>query len=174
LELPFPPGRLLIQFAPTDPGVIWQFYLFTFGQVDPAGPTSKLYFYHWQEGVKRHADPMVHSILDFEYKIWAWSSRANPHFIEAHNETGEVQTVDLQLWMGVFPNRMAYAKWYADLILLGLRNDIGDYILRATGLSREEFERMLKMRRDRCYRSLEAGLLEEIRDRITPPPRPRR
>jgi len=172
LEMQIPPGTFTIMFAPSDPDVIWQYYLWTFGQVSPAGPTSRLYFYHWQEGVKKHADPMVHSLIDFEYKIWAWSSKANPHYIEVHNETGEIQTVDMQFWMGVFPNPRTYAYWYADLILLGLRNDVGDYILKACKMSREEFEKILEERRKSCYRSLEAGLLEQVLSRISHIPVP--
>jgi hypothetical protein len=152
LEFAIPPGTLLISFAPASATLVWQLFLFTFGRVSPAGPTSDLYFTHWQEGVARHDDPMVHSLLDFEYPIWAVSTTANPHYIELHNLTEEVQTLDLQLWMAVFPNRTAYARWYCDLILLGLRNQISDYLLSMIGMSRSDFEALLEERRRGAYR----------------------
>ena len=151
------PGTTLISFAPAEAAVVWQFYVWTFGEVDPAGPTSQLYFIHWQEGVKRHTDYMVHSLLDFEYPIWAVSTQANPHYLEMHNETGVTQTIDLQLHMAVFPNPSAYIDWYCDLILMGLRNDISDYLLTIMNISRDDFERRLNRRRETvCLSKLES------------------
>jgi len=149
LEIPIPPGApsMLISFAPVRPALIWQYYLWTFGAVVPAGPTSKLYFKHWQEGVVRHDDPMVHSLLDFEYPVWANATLTNPHYIECYNLTGQTQTIDLQLWLAEFPTAGAYIDWYCDLIILGLRCDIAGYILKAMELKREEFEERLQTRR---------------------------
>jgi len=163
-----PPGVVLASIAPAEASVIWQFYLWCFGEVDPAGPTSKVYFIHWQEGVKRHYDHMVHSLLDFEYPIWANCTQANPHYVEMHNETGAVQTMDLQLHMAVFPNPQAYLDWYCDLILLGLRNDISDYLLTVMNTSREDFRRRLARRAEIAYSSKLERLIEQLR------PMPRR
>jgi hypothetical protein len=144
LEIPIPPGVTLITFSPPEPQLVWQFYVWIFGQATPAGYTSKLYFIHWQEGVEKHTDPAVHSLLDYEYPIWANSTKGNPHYIEMHNETGAVQTIDLQLHMAVFPNPSAYLDWYCDLVLLGLRNNISDYMLTVMGTTLESFIRGLK------------------------------
>ena len=112
--------------------------------------------------MKRHIDYAVHSLLDFEYPIWANSTKANPHYIEMHNETGEVQTVDMQLHMAVFPNPSTYLDWYCDLILLGLRNDISDYLLSVMNTSRDEFERRLEKRRENVYLSKLESLVAQL------------
>ena len=167
-DFPVPPGVVLASLAPAEASVIWQFFVWCFGEVEPAGPTSKLYFIHWQEGVKRHYDHAVHSLLDFEYPIWANCTQANPHYIEMHNETGEIQTMDLQLHMAVFPNPSAYLDWYCDLILLGLRNDISDYLLTVMNTTREDFRRRLTRRAEIAYSSKLERLIEQLR------PMPRR
>jgi len=168
VDFQVPPGVTRISFAPAEASIVWQFYVWCFGEVDPAGPTSQLYFIHWQEGVKRHTDYMVHSLIDFEYPIWANSTQANPHYLEMHNETGAIQTVDLQLHMAVFPNPQAYLDWYCDLILLGLRNDISDYLLTVMNTTREDFRRRLIRRAEIAYSSKLERLIEQLR------PMPRR
>jgi len=162
-----PPGVVLASIAPAEASVVWQFFLWCYGEVDPAGPTSQVYFIHWQEGVKRHYDHAVHSLLDFEYPIWANCTQANPHYIEMHNETGAVQTMDLQLHMAVFPNPSAYLDWYSDLVLMGLRNDISDYLLTVMNISRDDFERRLDRRAETAYMSK----LERLIERLRPAPR---
>jgi len=146
VDFQVPPGVTTISFAPAEASVVWQFYVWCFGEVDPAGPTSQLYFIHWQEGVKRHTDYMVHSLLDF------------------HNETGQIQTIDLQLHMAVFPNPSAYIDWYCDLILMGLRNDISDYLLTIMNISRDDFEKRLDRRRETAYMSKLESLVARLQE----------
>ena len=153
LQMYFPPGTLLVTSAPPDESAVWQYYLWTFGAMTPGGFSADVYFKHWQEGVQKHDDPMVHSLMDFEYSIWVNSTRANPHYIEIHNTTGVMQIVDTQFWMVVFPNRSKYIDWYCDLILMGLRNDIGEYLLRIMKTSKEDFERRLEYRSKMCFNS---------------------
>lgn len=161
LELTIAPGMTLLTFAPSKPELVWQYYLWTFGNVTPIGPTSAVYFVHWQEGVKGHVDPLVHSLLDFEYSIWANSTMANPHYVRIFNLTGAPQTLDLQLWMAEFPNRTAYLKWYCDLIIAGLRNNIGDVLLQIMKVTRPEFETILEDRRTKAYRPV-TRFVEEV------------
>ena len=147
LAFDVPVGTTLTTMKPTLDEQVWQFYVWCFGSVRPMGPTPLLAFAHWQEGVQIHGDPFVHSLVDFEYPIWANCTRLNPHNLKWINSTGAIQTIDMQYHLGIFPNREKYLNWYCDLILLGLRNRISDFLLDVMGIRRTDFVKKLDARR---------------------------
>ena len=148
LEMPFAPGTTLFSVSPPEKAKVWEIYVVTYGEITPSPPTSDFWFEHWQVGVKRHTTPFVHSLMDFPNPMWAPCTQASPHRIEAHNETGAVQTVDVQFYLITFDRDEDWGKWMADLILLGHRLGVGTDILKAVGLSPLEFEGILSDRRD--------------------------
>jgi len=154
LEIDIPPGdpAATVTFEPAKKNIIWQIYVMLFGELTPAGPTSDVWFKHWQVGVKPHKDPMVHSILDFPYPMWANCNKGNPHYIELHNLTDETQTVDLQIYMAVFSKPRDYAEWFSDLILMGKRYSVGREILKLTGMDVAEFEEVYEERKKELLR----------------------
>jgi len=163
-SIDIPPGdpAFTVSVGPKKANEVWQIYAIMFGELSPAGPTTDVWFRHWQTGVFPHSDPMVHSILDYVYPMWAITTSENPHYLELYNTTGEVQTLDLQMYMATFRDAEDYLKWFSELIISGRRFDIDDDYLGAMGVSRRHFEevyeetkeRLLERRPDKTRRLL--------------------
>lgn len=169
LSFDVPTGTTLATVKPTLDEQVWQFYVWCFGSARPIGPTPLLAFAHWQEGVQIHGDPWIHSLVDFEYPIWANCTRLNPHYLKWVNSTGAIQTVDFQYHMGIFGNREKYLNWYCDLLLLGLRNRISDFLLDVMGIRRENFQVKLDTRRTSVYLStMEEIMRSKLERKIVP------
>jgi len=163
-SIDMPPGdpAFTAHFGPKERDRVWQMYVMTFGDITPVGPTQDVWFRHWQIGVREHNDPMDHSLLDFPYPMWAPATKNNPHYIEVHNLTGDVQNVDLQVYFAFFYSKEDYARWMADLILLGYRLDVGHDFLRTAGMSRKEFESIYEDQRDKMVKKRPVPLLHKL------------
>ena len=160
MEMEFAPGETLLSVSPPEKEIVWQIYVVTYGELTPSPPTSDFWFVHWQVGVKKHTVPLLHSVTDFPYPMWAPCTQSNPHWLEAHNETGATQTIDAQFYLVTFDRNEEWARWMSDLILLGYRFGVGDEILKAVGLGRSEFGEILVDRED--YLVKQYGLVGKL------------
>ncbi len=146
VETTFAPGQTDISIAPPTADIVWQIFVVNYGELTPGPPTSNFYFVQRQVEVKEHNVPMVHSVLDSPYPLWVLCTQSNPLSLEAHNNTGVNQTLDIAYYLVTFDRNTEWAKWISDLMLLGFQIGIDDDILAAVALSSVEFTEILEAR----------------------------
>lgn len=148
LQATFAVGQTDLNITPPSADIIWQVFVVNYGELDPSAPTSNFYFVQKQIEVKEHNVPMVHSVMDFPYPVWMLCTQSNPLVLEAHNNTGAQQTLDIAYYLVTFDNKKDWAKWISDLISLGFNMGLSDSILNAVGLTLSDFNEVLAGRSD--------------------------
>jgi len=138
-----PKLSVLVRWGPKDPDRVFHVFALTFGKpknfyTGEVVYTDKVYFWHRGREMVWHYDPLVESIVDYEYPHEVRATAKEPLEIEFHNDTDNLTVaIDVSAWL--FEYHKDDAKVF-DEYVRGVAN-----LFRALGrLSVEEIEGVLK------------------------------
>jgi len=115
LKMDYPTGETRFTINPKLTEAYWLVYGWNYGQMlDPDGVShySEDFVFWWeQEGIKKFADYMVPSTMNFTYPVFLIVTKKEPVVTIAKNDTGETQTIDFTVFLIYFRGKENFDKW---------------------------------------------------------------